>query len=661
MSLTISPEAPYSERSANTLAGLVQRLRIGGLAWSLSLFGVFLLALGLRLHCLDCYGFWGDEVASLEGAQLGLNAIFSDRFGWLRVQTPLHYLLVWLTVQPIDPTQTAFLVRLPSALFGALTPLAVYGIGRELFGRRQGMLAALLLSLSAIHLNHSQDLRQYALLTLLTATSVYCLLVAERTGSSRWWLAFAAAMIANVLNAYLALTMVMPAMAVYLLGALWRLWRSWRGTSGPTNIRARRSLSWALVSLLLIGLTSLVMFVDMLQVPRVPPDLGRFLSGGVSSIIAPVIELATWFAQNGAGGQTERLLQLGALLLALLGAYGAVRARQMGGVLLCLLFILVPSILLALLSTTNTVFQRYALFALPFYLLLVANGTTWIADSLPGEARRASETKTSSLLLRRGAMGLSIAMLVAVVGVFGVGAYNYSSPDHRGSLSYRPGFRDASRFLLERARPQDAIVFVDYPALGYTISQFYWRGSPPDAPVYDARDPRLFSLKPTSDIYWVVSAEDRGVLQRLMNSPGWIEAGDFEGVLVLRGQSHGESMLDSMTRLVDRLDAIGFPSQPSSTLRGSLYQASGNASQAAAAYLSAGAYFTMGSEYLQTARGYEARGDSVRAWREALLSKFWQPDRPEVHLWLAEKLRQEGYIEQSRIEAEIARSLTLLP
>ena len=72
-----------------------------------------LTSLGLRLYCLDCYGFWGDEVASLEGARLGPNTIFGDRFGWLHLQTSGHYFLLWLTTLIADPATTGFFVRLP--------------------------------------------------------------------------------------------------------------------------------------------------------------------------------------------------------------------------------------------------------------------------------------------------------------------------------------------------------------------------------------------------------------------------------------------------------------------------------------------------------------------------------------------------------------------
>src|SRR5688500_15352668 len=125
----------------------------------LLLAGIFVLGLVLRFYCLDCRSLWYDEVASIEVAQRGLAAIFTDRFGWMSVQTPLHYFIVWLTIQPVDPATTSILVRLPSALAGSAAPLVIYAIGRDVYGRVQGLFAAALLALSTIHLAYSGDVR----------------------------------------------------------------------------------------------------------------------------------------------------------------------------------------------------------------------------------------------------------------------------------------------------------------------------------------------------------------------------------------------------------------------------------------------------------------------------------------------------------------------
>lgn len=611
--------------------------------------GISLLALAVRLYCLDCYSLWGDEISSIEVAQRGVAAIFNDRFGWMRVQTPLHYLAVWLTLQPVDATTTAALVRLPSALAGALTVPVVYLLGRELFSRLTGLLGALFVALSAVHLGYSQDARPYAFLTLLTALSVYSLLVAERTGEGRWWLAFAASTTLNILNAYFALTLVMPALAPYLLWVAWRLFA--RRSEGG------RPLLYGLASFGVSGAVGLFMLLDMMQVPRIPPDLSRFVNPLelLSRSSAFALELMVWFTQYGLGARADRLLAMLLLILALVGLYGAVRTSHWRGVALCLLFVLVPSAILAVLSTTNVVFQRYALFVLPFYFLLLGNGIATVASlrDIIGSAR-------PSIVKPARVAGITIGTLAALL--FLMSTYGYFTPEGHAVLSYRPDFRSAARYLAERATERDTIIFADDPALGFSVAQFYWRNTPP-ATVYDARDPRLFTHKPAGNVYWVVSMIPPVVAGKIASpEQGWAETRVYERVAILREDRPGD-ILPSMEGLVSKLEAITLGNysfknyQPVRVLRGGIQQAKGDAAAAAETYRRANTYFPVGEEYLRTAEGFASIGDDTRAWREAFLSKFCQPERPGVHLWLAKRLRETGYEEQSRIEAEIARVL----
>ena len=601
--------------------------------------GIFLLGLALRVYCLDCRSLWGDEIASVEMAQRGLSAIFTDRFGWMHVQTPLHYLLVWLTLQPVDPVATSALVRLPSALAGALTVLVVYGLGREMFGRVQGLIAAVLLALSPVHLNYSQDLRPYAMLTFLTAASLYALLMAERTGSRRWWLAFAAAAIANVLNAYVALTLVLPALAPYLLWVLWKLW-SHRG-------KDLKPLLYAILALAAVGMASLLVLADMLQVPRIAPDLGQY---SPALLLTSVVELVNWFAQFGIGGQFERLLQLALLLLALGGAYLAFRRGRRDSVFICLLFLFVPSALLSVLSTTNAVFQRYALFALPFYFLLVSNGLA--PEGLKSPSGNTMWPAGIRLLASRAqAAAVTLAVLLST---FATGIY--FSPAGAESLAYRPDFRGVAGYLSDSAHQEDVIIFVGWDS---TVSAFYWRGAPP-ATVYGALDPRLYTHESADSLYWVVSY-DGNLSPQMLNDPLWSEVRHYDSITVLRESGPNVNILASMERM-----AAGFEdtsvggNQLFRTLRGSLYQARGEIDQAARSYSSAGTYFpSMGEEYLRTARGFAERGDVSRAWRDAMVSKGMQPQNAELHAWMSQMLSDMGLQQESRIEARIADALAV--
>ncbi len=332
---------------------------------------IFLISLALRVWCLDCYGLWYDEVASIEIARRGPLAILTDRFGGMLVQTPLHYLMVWLTSLPVDPASTPVLVRLPSVIAGALTPLVVYGIGKGMFGRSQGLLAALFVAISAVHIGHSQDVRPYSLLILTTALSVYCLLRAERDGSRKWWAAFAFSTVSALYISYFSLTLFLPALIPYLFWLLWRLW-SRRGNN-PLPLRH------AFLALPGIAILAIPIALDVLRVQRNPPDLGLLAPG---PLLDESVLLLTRTAQLGLGGEIETYAQWGLFLLALLGMYSAICAHRFGAFALCTSLIIIPSLLLAIVRTTNPVFQRYAVFVMPFYFLLIANGAVrfWILD-----------------------------------------------------------------------------------------------------------------------------------------------------------------------------------------------------------------------------------------------------------------------------------------
>lgn len=596
---------------------------------------IFLAALVPRLLCLDCYGLWNDEAISIETAQRGVAAIFTERFGWLGNQTQFYYLLLWFMTQPADPASTALFVRLPSAIAGSLLPLVVYGLGREMFGRAQGLLAALLSALSAVLLDYSHDARPYAMLAFLTALSVYTLLMAERTGSLGWWLAFAASAAANLLNAYVALTLTLPALLPYLL---WLLRRLWRGRQS-----APKQLLYAMLSCITILLVALPLTLDVLTMPRTPPDWGRFSLAKVPDI---AVSLLTWFTRFNLPYALEIALQGALLALCVFGAYRAARSRRWQGAAICSLFLLVPPAILAVLITSNPVFERYAIFMAPFYFLLISNAL--IAGISDGDKRAWGR----SVRLMRGA---AIAISLLVVAAFLFGAVSYLGKTSHENLSYRPDFRSVARYLSQNAASRDTIVLADEPALGYNVTHFYWRNAAPCA-TYDARDPLLFTHKPQGAVYWIVSSLEPSVLSTLdsgATAEGAYDITRFEKVVVLKQAQADLGMVESMERLLGLLEGSSSASRLVETLRGGTYQARGRASEAAGAYVEAGVFLPLAGEYLRTAEGFERLGLQRKAWQEGLIAKSMQPAERSVHSWLARQLLEGGYAEEGQIEARI--------
>ncbi|MDQ5823856.1 MAG: glycosyltransferase family 39 protein [Chloroflexota bacterium] len=625
---------------ASLLKAFDVRLKPGYMGYTaLLLGGIFLLSLGLRVYCLDCYSLWFDEIASLEVAQYGPGFFFTDRFGWMRVQTPLHYLTVWLTTLFADPTTTAALVRLPSALAGAVTPLVVYALGKEMFGRAQGMLAAGLLAFSFIHLTYSQDVRPYTVLVLLTALLVYCLLRAERDATGKWWVAFAAAAIANVLTSYNVLTLVLPALGPYLLWVLWKAWRN-RAT-------APRSLLHSILSVAAVGLAAVPMGLDMLSVPRTPPDMAALQP--IAFLTSPV-ELVEWFSRPGVP-ELQRIVPPVMLLFMVAGIYPLVLRGMRRGIALCLLFVVLPSAILVVLGTTNVVYQRYALFVMPFYLLLVANGMVTLAF-LPGLLRRYSAVEALLKLT-----GIALAGVMFALVLYSGLRYAVAGTDPASQVVDRADLRAVSQYLAGRATPQDTIIFAGWDP---TVSNYYWKDRPP-APTYSLVDPLLFNRKIEGSIYWVVSYQF-DTPPDLLSGSRWAEVTHFYRVSVLREAPSGSEIGHSMKAFLGTLNGEGLSTrmgeQAVYTLRGSVEQAGGEIGEAVESYRRAGTLFPIGEEYLRTSRGFAERGDLSKAWRDALISKSLQPHDPAIHMWLAEMLSRMNQPAESRTELEIAERLT---
>ncbi|MBK6754456.1 MAG: glycosyltransferase family 39 protein [Flavobacteriales bacterium] len=119
-----------------------------------------------------------DEPFTLYWAHRPLGELFAQ----LRTENnpPLHFLLVkvWLPIAGWDVT----LLRMPSALFSALTVWPLFLLGRELGGRLVGFTAALLFTCSSYHQGFAHEVRAYTLFALLAAVGMWQLARTARKG-----------------------------------------------------------------------------------------------------------------------------------------------------------------------------------------------------------------------------------------------------------------------------------------------------------------------------------------------------------------------------------------------------------------------------------------------------------------------------------------------
>ena len=120
------------------------------------------LAVGLRFWRLDAQSLWADEGNS---ASLALRS-WSDisLAAAADIHPPLYYWLLNLWVRLFGLSENG--LRSLSVFASAATVGLTYDLGRRLFGRVAGLLAAFLLAIAPFHIYYAQEARMYALLTL---------------------------------------------------------------------------------------------------------------------------------------------------------------------------------------------------------------------------------------------------------------------------------------------------------------------------------------------------------------------------------------------------------------------------------------------------------------------------------------------------------------
>jgi 4-amino-4-deoxy-L-arabinose transferase-like glycosyltransferase len=118
-----------------------------------------LLAALLRFYRIGNQNLWLDEVTALHAVNMGGGLSLREFF--TNIQGPLHAWIVWLVTQV---TMREAALRSVSAVASVATVPIVYLLGKALFDRRAGLLAALLFAVSPFSVWYAQEVKNYAML-----------------------------------------------------------------------------------------------------------------------------------------------------------------------------------------------------------------------------------------------------------------------------------------------------------------------------------------------------------------------------------------------------------------------------------------------------------------------------------------------------------------
>jgi uncharacterized membrane protein len=184
------------ERSARMSLG-----RREGWLWGLA--AIVVAGAVLRFATLDVQSFWLDEAVTHDLVTRSFTGMLSALPG-SESTPPLYYLLAWVWVRIFGAGEVG--LRSLSALIGTATIVVLAAIAYRLAGRRAALAAAAVAAFSPLLIWYSQEARAYALLVLMCALSLWCVLREDWRG---WAITASLALATH----YFALFIVVPELA----------------------------------------------------------------------------------------------------------------------------------------------------------------------------------------------------------------------------------------------------------------------------------------------------------------------------------------------------------------------------------------------------------------------------------------------------------------
>jgi hypothetical protein len=375
-------------------------------------YGACVFGFGLVFRPLESDESVTLQVASLDSVRGVLDAAVNYRHG-----PPLHYLLVHASLAVRDDV---FGLRLPSALLGMAAVGLAYGFGRELLGRAEGAVMAVIVATSPMVVHLGQFARGYTAMLSASFLSLWLMLILLRTRQFRWAVAWGVSVLLLAGSHPFGLFALFSELILLAVLGLWPLLRD---RSGP-----RRPLIATGVALVLgaAALLALRHVYSPLQDKYDVGQGGRVIDPFSSSLWRALGE--TWF------GTTVALFWFVPAAVALAGVVMLAR-RDRRAALVIAVWLLQPLITLSLLTAASSDFapQRHLSFMLPGFAAALAYAIVEAARRLPH----------GPIVATAGAVLLLLPGTVAIA---------------RDVDGFNPDLRDASISLADKFGPDDVLL-----------------------------------------------------------------------------------------------------------------------------------------------------------------------------------------------------------
>ena len=321
---------------------------------------ILLLALGLYLYQLGDKSLWLDELISVDDTRTGQGLPPNN------LVRPLYFLLLtpWMQLGTGD----AWLRGL-SVIFALGSVYFLYLLGHRILGKTEGLLAALLLSLSPVFIRHAQEVRMYTLSTCLGIAGALALVYALENPHIRpiggWAILRFLALLTTPLNACL-----------FLPDVIIIFWR----------FRQQRSvLGKFALGLIVVGLLWLPFLLGTMMATVSYSTSGHVQSTvvpGIKELIRQVMSFTVWPFYIQVGGISSIFYKLFTFLMWFVMAIALMGKNQSSKIFWVAAWALLPlaQIFTASQFSFSIWVDRYLLLACPYILLLLAAGIVKIGS-----------------------------------------------------------------------------------------------------------------------------------------------------------------------------------------------------------------------------------------------------------------------------------------
>lgn len=329
------------------------------------------LGLVFRLFMLSAQNLWIDEAYNfrlLDGSFVDLIKMTISQDD----HPPLYYIVLYL-LQFLGRSEVA--VRLPSVIFGVATIPVVYALACRLFNRQTAIYSGFLLAISPLHIYYSQEARMYALFLLLALGSIVLFLRAIEENRTWDWGAY---VVVIILAFYTHVSALFVALALTIhFFAHQRARHTIRRWLVAHAVIFVCCLPWVLMSVLMLSRVEAAAIHHVSLSPFALPY--TFFTFCLGYFVGPSI--ADWHRSLSLAQLVPSLPILVPASVVFGSAFVSgiwrLRRHRLGFSLVLLIItanIFLPYIVANFVEAKYNV--RYAVVALPFFLMLVAYGIT---------------------------------------------------------------------------------------------------------------------------------------------------------------------------------------------------------------------------------------------------------------------------------------------